>query len=146
MEKYLNQLECFKYGDPEGYNPRESLRPCNLTNLFIDLLPGETTEKDLFDLGSFYGDVVSIKMKTPLIAGLTTLQAYIAFKTQEQASKALKSMNGIQLIPGTDPIKVEFYIPQNQFKGVYRGLDRNELVNNTHFRVLFLKGLSHEVS
>lgn len=55
---------------------------------------------------------------------------------------ARESLNYKVLIPGTDPIKVEFYIPQNQFKGVYRGLDRGELVSNTHYRVLFLKGLN----
>lgn len=53
-----------------------------MTNLFIDLLPQEITEKDLNELGSFYGEVLSIKMKQPQIVGLATIQAYIAFKTQ----------------------------------------------------------------
>jgi len=70
----------------------------------------------------------------------------VAFKTQEQAEKAKKGLNGRMIVSGSEPIKVDSYNAQNKFPGLFRGLDPTQLVNNTHFRVLFLKGLDKQLS
>jgi RNA recognition motif-containing protein len=37
------------------------------TNLFVESLPFIFTEKNVFDLFSLYGEVVSVKMKRPVL-------------------------------------------------------------------------------
>jgi hypothetical protein len=58
----------------------------------------------------------------------------------------MKGLNGKQILQGTNSIRVEFYQRANRFMGGFMGLPRNELINNTHWRVLFLKGLYKSVS
>lgn len=41
----------------------------------------------------------------------------------------------------TKPIRIEFFNPENVFKGVQKGLDRNQLIENSHYRVLFIQGI-----
>ena len=62
------------------------------------------------------------------------------------ALKARQALDGKCLTSSSDPILVDFYSTQNKFTGVFKGLDRNQLINNTHFRVLFMKGIDNKVS
>lgn len=43
-------------------------------------------------------------------------------------------------------MRIEFYQRANKFLGGFMGLSRDELIQNTHFRVLFIKGLYKNVS
>jgi RNA recognition motif-containing protein len=70
----------------------------------------------------------------------------VNFETHQQALEAKKALNGKQLLPGTNYIRIEFYRKDNKFLGVYKGLDRKELITNTHYRVLFIRGLDYNVS
>jgi RNA recognition motif-containing protein len=94
---------------------------------------------------SHYGDVKSVKMKKPPSSHQNynhqPCSAYVDFETHEQALAAQKALNGKQLLPGANFIRIEFYRKDNRFLGVHRGLDRNELIKNTHYRVLFIRGL-----
>ena len=51
-----------------------------------------------------------------------------------------------RITPGSQKVKIEFYRKDNKFLGVHKGLNRQELVSNTHFRVLFISGISLNVS
>jgi len=69
--------------------------------------------------------------------------AYVSFTTQEEAQVALKELNGKEILKGTKSLRVEFYQRANRFIGA---IDKNELINNTHFRVLFVKGMFKDVT
>ena len=72
--------------------------------------------------------------------------AYVNFSKEEHAIEAMNDLNGKTILKGTNPIRIEFYQRANRFMGGFMGLDRKELINNTHFRVLFVKGLYKHVS
>jgi len=59
---------------------------------------------------------------------------------------AKEALDGQELIPGSGTIRIEFYRKDNQFLGVFKGLDKYQLLNNTHYRVLFLRGLDHDLT
>lgn len=71
MEKFLNQIECCHYDDAHqrlsaAERKREGKRS-NLANLFVERLPYEITESQIRDVFSLYGEVVSIKLKKPVL-------------------------------------------------------------------------------
>ena len=58
----------------------------------------------------------------------------------------MNDLQGKQIITGANALRIEFYQRANRFMGGFMGLDRKELINNTHYRVLFVKGLYKHVS
>lgn len=120
-------------------------RERKLSNLYVENVPSAFVEKTVFDLFSLYGEVVSVKIKRPNF-GMTqlTCQAFVTYSTREEAEKAIESLNGKMLIPGMETLKVSLFNSHNQLQ--LKGLDRKQLVQNTHFRVLFIKGLNLEVT
>lgn len=98
-------------------------------------------EKNLYDIFSLYGEVVSVKIRMKFTEMQSLSTAYVAFKTHEQAQFAVTELDGKCLALGTEPIKVEFYSSSNKFLGLFRGLEKKQLVDNSHFRVLFLSGI-----
>ena len=62
------------------------------------------------------------------------------------AKAAIEGLNGKSIIAGGNSLRIDYYQRANRFYGGMLGLDRNELINNTHFRVLFLKGMRRNVS
>ena len=101
---------------------------------------------------SNFGTIVSVKIKKPTTSpcylnyNSWPCTAYVNFETHEQALAAKTKLDGKQLLPGANFIRIEFYRKDNKFLGVYRGLDRTELINNSHYRVLFVRGLDFKVS
>lgn len=160
MERYLNQIECCHYEEAhqkltiqerqESVKQRKITSGGGLCNLFVDRLPLSFDEKSIFDVFSLYGEVVSVKVKQPAFLSMpvppSKLSAYVAYKTHPMALKAKQSLDGKCLTSGGEPIVVEFYSTQNKFTGLFKGLDREQLINNTHFRVLFMKGIDTKVS
>lgn len=133
----------------EQRRERSKTRERQFTNLFITGLPNSIDEKCLFDIFFEYGEVQSVKVKRPNPYRVdlgTTCSAYINFETHEQAKAAMEQLNGKQLVPGSENVRIEFYIKDNKFLGVHKGLNRQELINNTHYRVLFISGLYLHVS
>ena len=122
------------------------------TNLYIEKIPYSFTEKNLMNIFSNYGTIDSLKIKKPPSnvqfqnVNYLPCSAYINFEHHEQAKDAKEALNGKQLLPGTNYIRIEFYQKSNKFLGVHKGLDKRELINNTHFRVLFIRGLDFKVS
>lgn len=72
--------------------------------------------------------------------------AYVNFQTEEQAATAVQELNGKRLLPGSNPLRIEPYQRANRFLGGMMGLNHQELISNTHFRVLFIKGLYKNVT
>lgn len=60
--------------------------------------------------------------------------------------EAVNDLNGKMILPGTNPLRIEPYQRANRFLGGMVGLNRQELISNTHFRVLFIKGLYKSVT
>jgi len=58
----------------------------------------------------------------------------------------MEALDDTKLAPGSQKVKIEFYRKDNKFLGVHKGLNRQELVSNTHFRVLFISGISLNAS
>ena len=120
MVKYLNQLECYRFEyDHQKLNEEKKRevsvsKERNLSNLFVDNLPSAFVEKNVFDLFSLYGEVVSVKIKrSNFNLSQLTCQAFVAYNSKEEAVKAIDSLNGKIIIPGMDKLKVEFYSKQN---------------------------------
>jgi len=61
------------------------------------------------------------------------------------AENALQALNGSQVLPGTNAIRVAYYQRANKFLGGMAGLSRDQLIKNTHWRVLFIKGINPSV-
>jgi len=66
--------------------------------------------------------------------------------TEQEAKAAMDELNWKCILPGTNPLKVDYYQRANRFLGAFSGLERSELINNNHFRVLFIKGLFRSVT
>lgn len=64
--------------------------------------------------------------------------AKITFSDADEAKEALDTLNGQVLCANTKPVRIAFFNPENVFNGVQRGLDRNQLIENSHYRVLFI--------
>ena len=104
------------------------------TNLWVEKLPYAFQEKDVFELFSQYGLVQSVKVKKPQtnirLQNINSMPcaAYVNFATEEQAQKAQEELNGKQILPGTNSLRVEFYQRANKFMGGLMGLSREELI------------------
>ena len=72
--------------------------------------------------------------------------AYVNFKEPEHAKTAVEALNGKPVLAGGASLRIDYYQRANKFLGGMMGLDRNELIQNTHFRVLFIKGIKRTVS
>lgn len=62
------------------------------------------------------------------------------------AEAALNALNGTVVLPGTNSIRIDFYQRANKFLGGLNGLKREELIKNTHWRVLFIRGITSTVT
>lgn len=58
----------------------------------------------------------------------------------------MQALNGKRLLAGSNCLRIEPYQRANRFFGAMVGLNRHELISNTHFRVLFIKGLYKHIS
>lgn len=121
------------------------------TTLFLQRLPEAMQELDVFDLCSLYGDVVSVTCKRPPVevagpGGGQNLTSVIRFRTEDQAATAISSLDGVALGPGQQPLRAEHFLKQARGPGLFTGLDKSELIQNKHFRVLYLKGIDLSVS
>jgi len=58
------------------------------------------------------------------------------------AKAAVTALNGKEILPGSATLRIDYYQRANRFYGAMLGLDREELINNTHYRVLFIKGIN----
>jgi hypothetical protein len=159
MEMYpSNQLEVSLYDElhrklreerskTQDRSRRDASVGPSFTNLYIERLPYSFVEKNLMNIFSNYGKVVSVKIKKPesnvsfKSVNFMPCHAYVNMETHEQAMEAKTALNGKQLLPGTNYLRIEFYRKDNKFLGVHKGLDRKELITNTHYRVLFIRGL-----
>jgi len=72
--------------------------------------------------------------------------AYVNFKDPADAKAAVEALNGKPVLAGGSSLRIDYYQRANKFLGGMMGLDRNELIQNTHFRVLFIKGIRRTVS
>jgi RNA recognition motif-containing protein len=124
----------------------------NHTNLFVEKLPYIFKEEDVLNLFQKYGTVLEVKIKKPnsnvQLSSINSLpcSAYVNFIDMDSAKAAIQGLNGKAIIAGGNSLRIDYYQRANRFYGGMLGLDRNELINNTHFRVLFLKGMRRNVS
>lgn len=163
MSKYPNRLEVQIYqpfmkkldqSDKKLHRARSSTQDDKqFTNLYIEKLPWSYDEATLLSLFSIYGEVVSIKMKKPISnvrfnnLNYLPFSAYVNYASQKQAEDAMEALNGKQLLPDTKSIRIEFYQRSSRYLcGSHKGIDKNQLINNEHYRVLFIKGLDTQVT
>lgn len=121
------------------------------TNLYVEKLPYQYTQQDVVQLFSTYGVVKQVLLKKPQtnvpLSSINSLpcSAYVNFQTEDQAASAVQELNGKSILPGYNCLRIEPYQRANKFLGGMMGLNRQELISNTHFRVLFIKGLYKHV-
>ncbi|KAH0795801.1 sex-lethal isoform X5 [Histomonas meleagridis] len=77
-------------------------RPCSTniepsTNVFINYIPAEFTEKDLQDLCSQFGKIVRSKVMINLETGQSKCFGFVRFETLQQAQAAIRGLNGLQI-------------------------------------------------
>lgn len=68
------------------------------------------------------------------------------FATEEAALSAANDLNGKFIQGSLKNLRIEPYQRANRFFGALMGLNRNELLSNTHFRVLFIKNIQKNVT
>lgn len=156
MQKYPNRLAVSKFEIEHkkvSQAERERSKQRNpFTNLYVEKLPIVFQESDVFNLFSKFGTVKSIKLKKPTSnvqlsdINLHPCSAYVNMATEQEAKEAMDELNWKQILPGANPLKVDYYQRANRFLGAFSGLERSELINNNHFRVLFIKGLFRSVT
>lgn len=71
---------------------------------------------------------------------------YVSFRSETMAIRAMEEFNGKIIPPGFNRLRIEPYQRSNRFFGPLSGLNRYELISNTHFRVLFIRGLFKNVT
>ena len=87
-------------------------------------IPSFFSQGDLYRLFSNYGEVLSIKLKKNCssIAGLDQnnllSSAKVTFENEEEAREALETLNGRVVCKNTKAIRIEYFNPENIFKGV----------------------------
>ncbi|KAA6366454.1 MAG: putative polyadenylate-binding protein family protein, partial [Streblomastix strix] len=113
-EKALNTLN---YTNLKGqpcrlmeYQPYAQKRKSGEGNIFIQNLPQGFQTKELHDLFSDSGNIISARVSED--HGKNSIHGYIQFKTQENVDSAINKHNGAH-IQG-NKIKVEKYIPQKK--------------------------------
>lgn len=163
MTSFFNTLTVQHYTRDHGEERTEQRRQRSLTggraekkltNLYVESLPYSFDEQDVVELFSIYGDVACVKVKKPLQSlpisnadiDLLSCSAYVNFNSEQHAQAAKNGINGKSLVAGCTPIYVDFYQKENRFPGVHKGLNRQELVENSHFRVLYISGLYRHVT
>lgn len=77
-------------------------------NLYIKPLLPTTTEQELFDLYSQFGDVIGCKVMMDRNTGLSRQIGFVRFSSIDSATKALEHTNGMVLKEGTPPIVVKY--------------------------------------
>lgn len=70
-----------------------------------------------------YGVVTSVKIKKPNSnvdlrdPNSRPCAAYVNFKTEAEAQSAINGLNGVCVLPGSKPLRIEFYQRANRFLG-----------------------------
>ena len=160
MKSYPNRLVCTKFDQDyikltkkERQASRAASMPARekFTNLYVERLPYHFKEDDVMDLFQEFTPLTCI-VKKPMtnvfLADPNHLpcSAYISFRTEQQAKMCIEKFNGQAVESGGNYLRLEPYQRSNRFFGNQFGLPKEHLVNNTHFRVLFIKGLFKTVS
>jgi len=120
--------------------------------LYVEKLPFAFTETDVFNLFSKHGTVLTVKMKKPQsnvkfqYINSNPCSAYVNFADESSAKAALDALNGTVLLPGTNSIRIDFYQRANKFLGAMMGLKKEELIKNSHYRVIFIASIKSDVS
>ncbi|KAA6385106.1 MAG: putative polyadenylate-binding protein 1-B, partial [Streblomastix strix] len=113
-EKALNTLNCTNLkGKPcrlMEYQPDALKRKSGEVNIFVSNLPYGFQTKELFDLFSDSGNIISARVSE--VHGKNSTHGYIQFKTQEDADSAISKHNETMI--KENKIKVEKYIPQKE--------------------------------
>lgn len=65
--------------------------------LYVGSLPYATTEEELRDLFSQYGNVASVRIITDKFTGQSKGFGFVEMENDEDAQKAIEGMNGTQL-------------------------------------------------
>ena len=95
LREYVIKAEPFKQKEESQAervnNPEEN------NNLFVKNLPGSTTPKELFELFSTYGSIISIKLKQNR-NGECIGYGYVNYEDSQSAEDALNKLNGYELM------------------------------------------------
>jgi polyadenylate-binding protein len=87
LRNYVIRAEPFKQKETEEERHEEA-------NLFVKNLPVNTTPKEVYDLFSKYGNIISIKLKQNN-NGECLGYGYVNYDNLESAQKALENLNNI---------------------------------------------------
>lgn len=99
-----------------------TLRKSGVGNVFLKNLPANMDNKDVYDVFSVFGNILSVKVATDE-AGKSKGYAYVHFETANAANAAMEKMNGTS-IEG-NPITVSPYVksaerkPTNAWTNLY---------------------------
>lgn len=94
LNDYVIKAEPFRPKDAlkKGENVEGKESGQNQTNLFIKNLPSTTTPKELYDLFSKYGNIISIKLKQNK-KGECLGYGYVNYESEKSAEEALNNLN-----------------------------------------------------
>jgi RNA recognition motif-containing protein len=93
IRNYIIKAEPFRQKD-SFKDDKKSGEKTN-TNLFVKNLPFSTTPKELFDLFSKFGNIISIKLKQNK-NGESLGYGYVKFEKNDSAQEAIKALNEVE--------------------------------------------------
>merc|ERR1719304_40773 len=108
----LSQSECLQM--MAGCNSPDLVEDDRKTNLIVNYLPQTMTQEEIRSLFSSIGEVESCKLIRDKVTGQSLGYGFVNYHRQEDASKAIQTLNGLRLQNKT--IKVSFARPSSEAK------------------------------
>jgi len=106
----LSQSECLQM--MAGCNSPDLVEDDRKTNLIVNYLPQTMTQEEIRSLFSSIGEVESCKLIRDKVTGQSLGYGFVNYHRQEDASKAIQTLNGLRLQNKT--IKVSFARPSSE--------------------------------
>lgn len=98
----------------EPFDKKGSQEDKTESNLFVKNLAPKTTQKDILELFSKYGEIRSIKLKQNNKGECSGL-AYVGFENRANAQDAMEGLNGYEL--NDKKLYIAFYSPIDKTEG-----------------------------
>ena len=113
--------------------------------LFVKHLPAILSYEEIYELLNEQGTILSLRL-LPNRDSSDTYFATVTYKSRDAALAARQKLDGRAIIPGTSPVHLDYFNPDNRFPATQIGITKHQLMTNTHYRILFLSGIDFHLS
>uniref|UniRef100_A0ACB8ERS8 ELAV-like protein 2 n=1 Tax=Sphaerodactylus townsendi TaxID=933632 RepID=A0ACB8ERS8_9SAUR len=108
MPSYMSNVWLGCYSEPQVSYARPSSASIRDANLYVSGLPKTMTQKELEQLFSQYGRIITSRILVDQVTGVSRGVGFIRFDKRIEAEEAIKGLNGQKPPGATEPITVKF--------------------------------------